>query len=154
MIKMVPELVGPDFSNDGKGVYFLRIVGVPLVKIGFASNWQTRCSELQCGCPFQQSVMLVGKGNRLTERKCQGALAGNGFRSAWFFLTERVRAFIDDAIGQEGALDSVADDWMSKRKAALVARCDAGWDRAKQILPDIFFEIATVLPLSSAGRAA
>ena len=147
MISTVPPLVGPDLSEGKTAVYFLKVVGQPIVKIGSARKWRNRTGILQCGNHLPLEVILLAKGGGQAERACQKALSGHGIRGEWFSLNAVVEDLIARIIAADGNATEAADELWAERLAGIRARIA----RFESVTDTI---IATVLPLASAGRAS
>jgi len=147
MIPTFPALVGPDFSGGKSSVYFLKVVGQPFVKVGYARDWRIRTRELQCGNHLPLELILLASGGRQAERACHHALGGCGLRGEWFSFNAVFAELVERIVAANGEAKKAGDEFLKHRCASIRERVARYQDAADKV-------IAAVLPLSSAGGAA
>lgn len=149
MIKNHFEMVGADLMAGAKqGVYFVRPCGRPYVKIGHGSPVYKRIAEVQCGSPERFEILLLIPGGRKLEMAIHLALSGTRLRGEWFCPTPILAELMDELTVCGGSYVETAEEFWARRLLEMRSRIAANRIAAADAL------IATVLPLSSAGRAA
>ena len=87
-----------------RGVYFVRLPGFNLVKIGMADIVSDRLRGLNGGFPVQLELLLV-EGTRSSpsklERQMHRRFAKDRRRGEWFTLSDRLRSFIRERRAEE-----------------------------------------------------
>lgn len=88
-----------DTDSPSKGlVYFVRMGGSNMFKIGYTTNLKSRMSTMQTGCPLQLSVYRKVPHNdpRQFEQYLHECFDNNNIRGEWFNLTEQaIDTFVD-----------------------------------------------------------
>jgi hypothetical protein len=69
-------------------VYFLRLEGTPMVKVGFSTNLNQRISTLQTACPWQLQLEFITRTPHYAqlEKTIHRALNSSHVRGEWFDL--------------------------------------------------------------------
>lgn len=89
-------------NTEIERVYFIRIAGIPLVKVGRAVDPMGRLGDLQVGSPFE--LLLLGSipGRTAVEKAIHQRFDAQRVRGEWFRLDARLAAFIRVALEQHG----------------------------------------------------
>ena len=74
------------------GVYFVR--SGDFIKIGFASNLDTRKRELQCGNPTEIELLATLPGPRSLEKRLHSLFAQHREGGEWFRVNDRLTDFL------------------------------------------------------------
>ncbi|UJR81473.1 GIY-YIG nuclease family protein [Sandaracinus amylolyticus] len=79
-------------------IYFVRAVGTPYVKVGFASeDVAARVATLQCGCPHLLAILGVIDGDMTAEAELHRVLGHRRVRGEWFAIEgESLPALLDE----------------------------------------------------------
>lgn len=82
-------------------LYFIKVEGFDLVKIGYAADPEKRLRMLQTGCPFVLYVILQLRcldapyTARDVEKRMHSKFEHLQLRGEWFMLTEELEAWIE-----------------------------------------------------------
>lgn len=96
-------------SESGE-VYFIKISGLSLIKVGYAANAQDRLYVLQTASPFDLCLMESFAGTKADERAIQRFLASHRYRREWFRGCDEVDELMEDLA--EYRLET----WMAQNK--------------------------------------
>lgn len=95
----------PDSSPAGTTgyVYFIRTVGGPFVKIGWATTPSSRLAQLQTGCPYPLQVALAVAGRESLERKYHRRFSAARVRldGEWFIWEGAIESYVNGRKGAE-----------------------------------------------------
>lgn len=76
-------------------IYFVRVAGQSLVKIGFAENVGERIGTLQTASPFELVLLgTIAAKSRKEEAALHKRFASDRVRGEWFYLSPTIRRYI------------------------------------------------------------
>ena len=81
-------------SDECRVVYFIGAAN-GMVKIGFASDFNMRLSQLVCSSPIPLHPLAIHSGGRPEERSYHDRFAASRHHGEWFYLTDEIEAHID-----------------------------------------------------------
>lgn len=80
----VARLLGLDSEPTTTFVYFVQCIQAMAVKIGFATQVESRIRSIRVDCPLELRTLLVVHGSRSTERELHSRFWGQRIRGEWF----------------------------------------------------------------------
>lgn len=116
-------------------VYFVRLIGQPYAKVGFAADkWANRLRLLQCGSPFPYDILLLASGPQQAERATHKALFGHGVRGEWFDYNDTFVRFLVGFTQSQKSLLHFAEDFYADRIAEIDRKRDKALAAARAAL--------------------
>ena len=83
-------------SSKGREIYFVEAVGSGCVKIGTAKDGcHFRIAILQCGCPFELSILASIKGSIAKEFALHRRFKHLHVRGEWFRFADTLKTFVE-----------------------------------------------------------
>jgi hypothetical protein len=150
VISTLPPLVGPDLTEGARqGVYFVKPLGRGFIKVGHGSPIANRLRQIQCGSPEPLEVLMLLRGGKKLEGLIHRALAGERYRGEWFNDGAMIRDLMRDMATCGGDFVAEAGAFWDRRQRLFLERLT----RNQILAQEADALIATVLPLSRAGRA-
>lgn len=103
------------FRRERASVYFVRVVGREIVKIGISVAVVERLADLQAACPDELELIAELPGGRPLEKTLHAALRAVSIRNEWFWLGYPILKLIEMACehrdGWVTPRDDGKDEW-------------------------------------------
>jgi hypothetical protein len=86
--------VSPAVVNGGL-IYFIELVNMGYIKIGYTTNMKSRMKDLRIGSPFEHRIIGTIPGTEVEENAIQERFSYLHVRGEWFLSSAELRAAIE-----------------------------------------------------------